>query len=104
MVHVRKPDGRCVTSSVPGRTGFDLDRACDELLVSFADADRWSPHLTHLAALLRHALFSNPWAAAPALLELMEQIVPACSAYGAAVSVGDMSACRGILRTMLTVA
>jgi hypothetical protein len=71
---------------------FDLDHACDELLAGFADADRWSPHLIHLAALLRHSLFSNPRAAPPVLLQLMEQIVPACSAYGAAVSVADMFA------------
>lgn len=71
---------------------FDLDGACDELLARFQKADRWAPHLQHLAALVRYTLFESPATVPPALLDLLTMIVPHCSAYGSAVSLSDIFA------------
>ncbi|OBV41153.1 AAA family ATPase [Janthinobacterium psychrotolerans] len=71
---------------------FDLDGACEALMARFEEADRWGPHLQHLAALVRYTLFENPGAVPPALVDLLSRIVPRCSAYGSAVSLSDIFA------------
>lgn len=68
---------------------FDMAAACDQLMAKFSDADRWSPHLQHLGALVRFALFARPDNAPGALGDVLGQLVPRCAAYGATPIVGD---------------
>lgn len=70
----------------------DLPRACSELKTRFAHSRRWSPHLHHLAALLRHALFSLPKDPKPQLVALTAAIMARCAAYGAAPAIADLVA------------
>jgi len=70
----------------------DLPRACAELKARFANARRWRPHLYHLAALLRYALFAQPRDPMPELAALTATIMARCAAYGAAPAIADLVA------------